>query len=288
MVGSCYLNMKTKNKTQTFLVISFLISWVVWGAMIFIPIPENLFIPLLFLGAFGPTLAAIFLIHSTGKAEEKRNFWNRVINFRRIDWKWLLLILSIFPAILMMGYSVLFLLGEKMPDFTAYFSGLTNLKSVAVFLVFMLLGGPLAEELGWRGYLQDPLQEKWGRFKGSIILGIIWLLWHLPLFFIEGSSQHQKGFGIAFWSWSLQLMVLSIIFTWIYNHTQKSILAAVLLHFMANFSYPLNLDAKGEIVFSMVRLLVILPILFYWYKTSAAAKRGIPASVSISRNLNSV
>lgn len=274
--------MKTKKRTRTFLILSFLISWVVWGAMILISIPEDLFIPLLFLGAFGPTITAVYLVQTTGKAEEKRSFWNRVINLKRIGWKWMLLILLIFPAILAGGYSLLFLLGEEMPDFSAYFSGMTSFKSVIIFLVFMLLGGPLAEELGWRGYLQDRLQQKFGRFKGSIMLGTVWLLWHFPLFFIEGSSQHQKGFGIAFWSWALQLMVLSVIFTWVYNHTQKSIMAAVLLHFMANFAYPLNLDVKGEIVFSLVRLLVILPVLFYWYKASAAAKGEIPASVSIS------
>lgn len=168
-----------------------------------------------------------------------------------------------------------------MPDFSTYFSGLDNLESVAFFLIFMLLGGPLAEELGWRGYILDPLQEKWGKFRGSMILGFVWLVWHLPLFFIEGTSQYQKGFGISFWSWALQIMVLSVIFTWMYNHTHRSILAAVLLHFMANFAYPLNLDVQGEIIFTGVRMIVISPILISWYKNVNSRQRALKASVNL-------
>ncbi len=128
----------------------------------------------------------------------------------------------------------------------------------------MLLGGPLAEELGWRGYIQEPLQEKSGKLKASLLIGFFWILWHLPLFLIEGTSQNQKGFGIAFWSWALQLFFLSIVFTWVYNNTRRSILAAILLHLMANFAYPLNLDATGEIVFTIVRFVILIPVLMAW------------------------
>ncbi len=266
--------MKNQENTRKFLIITFLFSWLIWGILILFPPAEEWFLALLILGAFGPTLAAVYMVYTRENSQLKKDFWNRLINIRLIGWKWLLLIFLIFPVILATGYSLLFLLGKQMPDFSSYFSGLDSINSIAFFLVFMLLGGPLAEELGWRGYLLDPLLEKWGNLKGSVILGIIWLFWHLPLFFIEGSSQHQKGFGMAFWSWSLQIMVLSVIFTWVYRHTHRSILAAVLLHFMANFAYPLNLDATGELIFSLVRIGIILPIIISWYRTSISSEKS--------------
>lgn len=272
--------MKTANHTRTFFLLTFLISWMIWGGMLLFPPAEKWYIPLLFLGAFGPTSAAIFIVQTRENSAVKRDFWRRAVDFRRIGWKWLLFIFLIFPAILAVGYTALSLLGAELPDFSSYFSSLDSLEAVAFFLIFMLLGGPLAEELGWRGYVLDPLLEKWGKFQGSMILGFFWLFWHLPLFFIEGTSQYQKGFGIAFWSWSFQIMVLSVIFTWMYQHTRRSILAAVLLHFMANFAYPLNLDAQGELVFTFVRFLVILPILIYWYRESRVVNKKIPVSVN--------
>jgi uncharacterized protein len=273
--------MKTAANIPLFFLLTFAFSWIVWGGMLMYPPSGNWYIPMLFLGAFGPSLVAIFLVHTGKSPDEIKDFWIRLIDLRRIGWKWLLFIFLIFPAILLIGYSILNLLGQEFPDFFSYFSGLNTPEAVALFLIFMLLGGPLAEELGWRGYVLDPLQERWGKFKASMILGFFWSVWHLPLFFIEGTSQHQKGFGVAFWSWSLQILVLSVIFTWIYNHTRKSILAAVLLHFMANFAYPLGLDSQDEIIFSVVRIMLILPILYFWHKSSAS-KRKVPVPVNLS------
>lgn len=90
----------------------------------------------------------------------------------------------------------------------------------------------LAEEQGWRGYVLEPLLEKWGKLRASLIISFLWLLWHMPLFFIEVTTKSQKGFGIALWNWTLQLYFLSIIFTWVYKGTRKSILAAILHHLM--------------------------------------------------------
>ena len=274
--------MKTTKNTRNFFILTFLVSWLVWVGMLVFPPSEKWFIPLLFLGAFGPSLAAVLLVQAFSNPAEKKDFWKRVVDIKRIGWNWLLFILSIFPAILVIGYSLLFILGEEIPDLSTYFNGLDSLESVAFFLIFMLLGGPLAEELGWRGYILDALQQNWGKFKGSMILGFVWVVWHLPLFFIEGTSQHQKGFGIAFWSWSLQIMMLSVLFTWMYNRTQRSILAAILLHFMANFAYPLNLDAQGELIFSLVRVIIITPILISWYKSSGSKRIEAKAAVNLS------
>ena len=239
-----------------FFLYSFGFSWLVWISMILFEPTAEAFLPLLFLGAFGPALAALFLVLRHGTADEKKEFLKSIIDFKRIKLKWYLVIFLIFPAILFIGFYVYSFFGREFPTWSDYLGGVESVRDFLMLLLIMLIGGPLAEEPGWRGFALDRLQKRFGAVAGSVILGGIWILWHLPLFFIEGTSQNQKGFGIAFWSWSLQLIVISLIFTLVYNNNRKSILAAILLHLMANMAYPLNLDPTGEMIFSGVRLLV--------------------------------
>ncbi|WP_299704122.1 type II CAAX endopeptidase family protein [uncultured Pontibacter sp.] len=247
-----------------FFALSFIFSWLVWGTILALPIPDDLLLPIIILGAFGPSFAAIYLVHRYGHAAEKRDFWSRVFSFKRIGWLWYLVILLIFPAIYFLGYFIYSFFGGVQPPIAGLFSGLDTPSAILTFALIMLFAGPVSEELGWRGYVLDPLQEKYGAIKGSLILGLFWIGWHLPLFFIEGTSQHAKGFGIPFWSWSFQLIMLSFVFTWVYNHTNRSILGAILLHLMANMAYPTNLDPTGEAIFTVLRLLIVLAIVYAW------------------------
>ncbi|MCX2738783.1 type II CAAX endopeptidase family protein [Pontibacter anaerobius] len=247
-----------------FFALSFIFSWIVWGAMLALPLPDDLMFPLLILGAFGPTVAAIYLVYRYGNAAAKKDFWSRVISVKRIGWLWYPAILLIFPAIYLLGYFIYTFFGGEQPPVASLFSGLDSASAILMFTFVMLVAGPVSEELGWRGYVLDPLQQKYGKDLGSFILGMFWILWHLPLFFIEGTSQHAKGFGFQFWSWSFQLITLSFIFTWVYNHTNRSILGAILLHLMANLAYPTNLEPTGELVFTAVRALIVLVIVLAW------------------------
>lgn len=257
-----------------FFVLSFVFSWAVWGAMLAFPLPGDLMLPMLILGASGPTFAAIYLVHRYGNAEAKRDFWSRVVSFKRIGWAWYLVILLIFPAIYLLGYFIYSYFGGVQPPVAGMFSGLDSFSAILLFAFVMVFAGPVSEELGWRGYVLDPLQQKYGSVIGSFILGIFWILWHLPLFFIEGTSQHAKGFGYQFWSWSFQLIMLSFVFTWVYNNTNRSILGAILLHLMANLAYPTNLEPTGELIFTAIRVLVVLAIIWAW-KRNAVAKQNL-------------
>lgn len=104
------------------------------------------------------------------------------------------------------------------------------------------------EELGWRGFALDRLQNKWNALIASLILGILWAAWHFPLFFIKGTPQQGMGFGtFIFWLWCLQVVCLSVLTTWVYNNTHRSILSAVCMHFMFNSTYGI-LQQGGQSV----------------------------------------
>jgi uncharacterized protein len=98
-----------------------------------------------------------------------------------------------------------------------------------LFLVF-LVGGPLGEELGWRGYALPTMQERMGWRSAGLVLGFIWGVWHLPLFFIAGSSQNNGSMVVFF----VLIMASSVFYTWLYNRSEGSVLPALVLHTASN------------------------------------------------------
>ncbi len=109
------------------------------------------------------------------------------------------------------------------------------------FFVILFTAGPLQEEFGWRGYALPRLQEQSSALVSSIILGIVWWLWHVPLVFIPGKFMvdNLPLFGLLI----IEIVLVSILFTWIYNNTAGSILAALLFHASMNWSIWLFLPS---------------------------------------------
>lgn len=126
----------------------------------------------------------------------------------------------------------------------ADFSGVELALNVALlFGVSLLING---EEVAWRGFALPRLQARWNALSASILLGLVWALFHLPLFYtLTGSSQADRSM-VAF---ALQTVALSVIFTWIYNNTRGSVLLASLLHASINtWSRVFPIDHGGASV----------------------------------------
>lgn len=105
----------------------------------------------------------------------------------------------------------------------------------------LILIGPISEEFGWRGYALDRLQTRWSPLISSIMIGIVWGLWHGPLFMMVGTSQHELG--IPFLGFTVGLIALSILFTWLHNHTGGSIWTAIFFHWI--YTYMAQVVASG-------------------------------------------
>jgi membrane protease YdiL (CAAX protease family) len=103
-----------------------------------------------------------------------------------------------------------------------------------IFLLVTFLGGG-QEEVGWRSYALDRLQARFSALLSSLILGTFWAVWHLPLWFMPGTSQPVTPFG----AFLLMCLSLSVILTWIYNNTGRNMVAVILTHGMVNASHPL-------------------------------------------------
>jgi len=137
------------------------------------------------------------------------------------------------------------------------------LSVITCFFAVMLFGGPVGEELGWRGFLLPKLQKRFNPIIASIIIGCIWTCWHIPMFLV-----HASGYEISFVRYLLETIWLAILFTWLYNHTKGSLLIAILFHCVDNFIMALcycdfmNYVNIYTIIWYTIRLLVLFLIIF--------------------------
>lgn len=246
-----------------FLALTFALSWACW-------IPAAVFgsnfqgsawgIPFL-LGGFGPSAAAVILVYRNKEKDERREFWRRVFSFRRVSGKWYAILLLLFPLVTALSFLISFLLGNPLPIFET----LAQIREVPVTLVGMvllgILTGPLSEELGWRGYGLDQLRPERSLLKASLVIAPFWWAWHLPLFFMEGTTQHSYGIGsLLFWLFALQVIPLSIILTRAAEKNRRSILAAVIGHFAFNFTFGLAYPIPDAVYTIQVVLLFLVSV----------------------------
>jgi len=150
--------------------------------------------------------------------------------------------------------------GEALPELSL----LSNPFLIAVgFVYIFFLGGPLQEEFGWRGYALDRLQARWNALASSLMLGVLWGAWHLPLFFIKGTIQSQT----PVWDFMILILCGTILFTWLYNNTGDSILAAMLFHTMNNLSFfifPTLATALGGLYLLILNVVFVATVLIIW------------------------
>lgn len=187
------------------------------------------------LKSFGPFLAAYILIRITEGKEGLLRFRQR-FKPARADWQWYLFILLVIPAPVLLGIIT-------QPGALANFPGLSPAFLVTCLVTFILVslgGGPLGEEPGWRGFAVPRLQARYGPLWGTLLLGVLWTFWHLPDFF---TSQQGGGPGTGLTPFVenlplflLLVTALAVIFTWVFNHTQGNIFAAILMHACVNVS----------------------------------------------------
>jgi membrane protease YdiL (CAAX protease family) len=219
--------------------ITFAISWGCWlvAAALGISAQQTAGALLLYAGGLGPPAAALALTYLDPTRAARRDYWARLIDPRRIGAPWWAAVVALPLAISWGGVWLSAATGDARSAVDLAARADLPLGRALAGAVLVLLFGPLPEEMGWRGYALDRLQENRGALRASIVLGAAWALWHVPLFLIPGTYQHARGFGSARFSLFLAaLFPQSIVMTWIYNNTARSTLSAVLYHFMLNLS----------------------------------------------------
>ena len=101
--------------------------------------------------------------------------------------------------------------------------------------VAFLIGGPIQEEVGWRGFALPILQERLLPLQAAVVLGIIWGGWHLPQFFVSAweTPHNNAGDVLGFFAFTV---TSSIVISWITNLARGSVLLAILAHNSINWA----------------------------------------------------
>lgn len=221
-----------------FFVVTFIWSWLIWLPLVLagagiLPLERDVLImistPVSILAAFGPAMGAFYSLRTLNGKGAIRQYLRGVLDIK-FGWKaWLI------PVFVLGGSTWL---AWVMPELWGAPRLKMLLPSVWIFplyaIVMIFLGGG-QEELGWRGYILDPLEEKLGPWLGNLVLGVVWAVWHLPLFFIPGTSQTFMPF-IGF---VLLTIGYSWFFAWVRQVSGKRTLAGLMVHGWANAFIPL-------------------------------------------------
>lgn len=180
-----------------------------------------------YLGTVGPALAAIIL---AGLDYGKEGVWSllRKLVLWRASVKWYLVALLLPAVVRFTALSTLYSFGYVTSDFS-----LRPWHELLWLFLLMLILVPL-EEIGWRGYALPRLQMIYGTLWASMMIGVMWSFWHLPLVWVSGSYQESRPPLAYMLVFTLTILPLSILFTWLYNRTRGSLLLASLFHAAIN------------------------------------------------------
>jgi len=224
---------------ETFFILAFLISWSFWIPMILRGEESNL---LRAAGTFGPLLSALTVTFGCRGTAGMRKLLSP-FRIWRVNPAWYLFCLLSTALVVLTALGIYRAFGGQQ----LVFKDPRRLYLVLPVFLYVLLFSVLGEETGWRGFALPRLQDRMGPLPASLVLGLIWGLWHLPLFFIPGNF-HQHIPPVLF---ILQDVALSVVFTWLYNGTGGSLLLVHLFHAASNTSLGflpvLPMDTGGDL-----------------------------------------
>ncbi len=211
------------------------------------------------LGALSSSLAAIVLALIEGRKGGLRELLSRALIWRvGIQWWSIALFFMIAPSVA--SLYLYHLLGGPAVDW----SGLKPLYTVVPDFIFLTIAAGIGEEFGWRGFLLPRLQSRYNALVSGLMVGVAWATWHIPMFFIEGTSQYEQGLqgGLlpAILGYSAFVIANSVLYTWLFNNTRGSVLLAAVFHGASN-TWGGYIDVyrghfNGIIVFMAVSVLV--------------------------------
>ncbi|HZJ09089.1 MAG TPA: CPBP family intramembrane glutamic endopeptidase [Trueperaceae bacterium] len=154
----------------------------------------------------------------------------------RVGWLWYAVALFLPLAITVVAIAVHSLAGGSGPDVSRWqgvlgaSDGPFIVRLLSLLLIFTLGFDGLGEELGWRGFALPKLQARHTALWASLILGLLWSLWHVPYALTAGSFMSATPMSWYF----LEIVASAIIYTWLFNNTRGSVLLAILLHAAGN------------------------------------------------------
>lgn len=227
---------------KDYLIYTFIIMVMCWGICTIcslngILLNENyfLYIPYV-LGGLSPTIASFLVLKKNNKVTDFKDWLKNIFDFKH----------NVFSYLMVIVLGILFALPQCL--ISGYESG-APLFAIIFMIPMMLFGGGL-EEAGWRYILQPELEKKYKFVISTLIVSVIWWLWHLPLFYIQGVSQYGQNY-LAF---GINILGLTFALASIRKNT-NSVWLCVLFHCIINSLwgiYIFNNNIGGNIATTII------------------------------------
>jgi membrane protease YdiL (CAAX protease family) len=257
---------KEKKSPLKFFLLVFALSLPLWLIGALTPLQLAPGLPVSSLMSFCPMIAALILVSRERKRAGIIGLLKRSLDYKRIKKKvWYIPAVFLMPGIAGFAYGLMRLMNLPLP--TPEFPGL---GALFIFLGFFIAA--LGEELGWSGYIIDPMQERWNTLQASILLGLVWAVWHLvPLM--------QAGHSPSWIAWQcLNIAASRVLLVWLYNNTGRSVFASALCHATVNVSwqlFPNNGSHYDPRIIGLITLLAAAIVTVIWGPRTLTRNRNV-------------
>jgi membrane protease YdiL (CAAX protease family) len=190
----------------------------------------------LLIAGYGPALAAVVLVRRQAGWDGVKQLLGRLLHWR-IGPAWYALVVVSPVAFLLVGIAVHVAVGGQAPNLVdpPLLRDVAEGAAPVLFLVVILVQQGLVligEEVGWRGYALPALQARHSAMVASLVLGLVWGLWHLPLILTPAARSGVADVPVVLFL--LDIVASSVFYAWVYNNTRGSLFAVTLLHTMTN------------------------------------------------------
>lgn len=220
-----------------FYMICFVVTWIFWifAAVVSKSANDNgLSALLMLLGLTAPAVTAVITVLASKNKALKTDLKRKLIGFYRIKPLNIIVAVLGFMVIVVLSILLSVLVGQSLEQFAFTEDFSFSVGGTSALLTILLAA--VIEEVGWRGYGEDSVAFYFTWFTESIIFGFVWSLWHLPLFWIEGTYHYGlKELGILYvLNFLIGVIPLGFLTTWVYVKNHRSMLACIIFHLFVN------------------------------------------------------
>jgi membrane protease YdiL (CAAX protease family) len=252
------LELVRRRPLVVFFLLAFALTWAVW-------IPRAMGVDFGIIGRLWTWMAAAAAVLAaalTGGRTAVRQLFRRLLRWR-VGWQWYVVVI-LGPAAFSAAIAAVYVLLGGSWSAAAPDAFTTSLPMLGLFLLALTFTDGLGEEPAWRGFALPRLLSRFNALIASLVLGVLWGAWHLPLIWTAGSALQSQ----PVWLLLLDISAKSVLFTWVFLRTRGSALVAVLLHGTTNlFEVSPVVGSTGELAYPMLAAAgkwVLVAILVAW------------------------
>ena len=197
-----------------------------------------------------PISAALILTYRESGWVGAKKLLKRSSDYKRVTKKiWYVPTVFLLPFLLILALGATILLGQPLVD-----APFPAVALPVMFMLFFIMA--LCEQVGWMGYAFEPMQDKWNAFKAALLLGVIWALWHVPIYIFIITDP------LLITAQVISLVAIRFLMVWLFDNTGKSVFVVILFHAVYNTTIgvlPVNL-----VISSLFLLITAIIVIFLW------------------------